>query len=131
VSEHRGLNVKEKRMATEEFSKALESTREVELTVTGRRSGREISIPVWFVQEGDKLYLVPVNGSDSDWYKNVLKTPTIRVAARRMQLTARATPVTDPARVAEILDLFRAKYGARDVDRYYPKPDVAAEVPLA
>jgi deazaflavin-dependent oxidoreductase (nitroreductase family) len=117
-------------MANEEFSKALESTREIELTVTGRTSGREISIPVWFVREGGKLYLVPVNGSDSDWYKNVLKTPTIRLAAEGAQLTARATPITDPPRVGEILDKFRARYGARDVERYYPKQDVAVEVPL-
>ena len=41
-------------MANEEFGQALESTREIELTVTGRRSGRAISIPVWFVWDGDR-----------------------------------------------------------------------------
>ena len=127
----RDLDVTEKRMANEQFSKVLESTREIELTVTGRKSGREISVPVWFVRDGDKLYLVPVNGSDSDWYQNVLKTPTIRLATGGAQLTARATPITDPARVGEILEMFRAKYGARDVESYYPKQDVAVEVPLA
>jgi hypothetical protein len=55
----------EQRMGNEGFNQALESSREIELTVTGRTSGREISIPVWFVQEGDKLYLVPVRGSDA------------------------------------------------------------------
>jgi hypothetical protein len=29
------------------------------------------------------------------------------------------------------LDRFRAKYGAQDVEAYYPKQDVAVEVPLA
>jgi len=118
-------------MANEEFSKALEVSREIGLTVTGRKSGREISVPVWFVREGGKLYLVPVNGSDSDWYKNVLNTPMIRLAAGGAQLSATATPITDPARVGEILDMFRAKYGAQDVEAYYPKQDVAVEVPLA
>jgi hypothetical protein len=33
--------------------------------------------------------------------------------------------------VGEILDKFRAKYGAGDVAAYYPKQDVAAKVPLA
>ena len=61
-------------MANEEFGQTLESTREIGLAVTGRRSGREISIPVWLVRDGDKIYLVPVNGSDSDWYKNVLNS---------------------------------------------------------
>ena len=117
-------------IANEEFTKALESTREIELTATGRKSGREISLPVWFVREGENLYLVPVNGSDSDWYKNVLRTPMIRLATGGVRLTATATPVTDPARVGEILDKFRAKFGARDVEAYYPKQEVAVEVPL-
>ncbi len=47
-------------MADEEFMKALEASPEIELTVTGRTSGREISNPLWFVWEGEKLYLVPV-----------------------------------------------------------------------
>jgi deazaflavin-dependent oxidoreductase (nitroreductase family) len=118
-------------MAGEEFNQALEASGEVELTVTGRRSGREISCPVWFVREGETLYLVPVNGSDSDWYKNLLKTPTIRLGAGGAQLSARATPISDAARVGRVLDLFRAKYGARDVAAYYPRQEIAVEVPLA
>jgi deazaflavin-dependent oxidoreductase (nitroreductase family) len=118
-------------MADEEFKKSLEASREIELTATGRTSGREISKPVWFVWDGEKLYLVPVTGSDSDWYKNVLKTPTIRLAAEGVQLDATVTPISDAAKVEQVLDKFRAKYGARDVEAYYPKQDVAVEVPLA
>jgi hypothetical protein len=124
------LKVREKCMAHEDFMKALDSKGEVELTVTGRRSGRELSRPVWFVREGDRLDLVPVSGSDSDWYKNALKAPTIRLAAGGAQLTERATPITDPGKVTEILDKFRAKYGAQEVAAYYTKQDVAVEVPL-
>ena len=117
-------------MAGEDFMKALEDSREIELTVTGRTSGREISKPVWFVQDGERLYLVPVKGSDSNWYKNILKTPTIRLAAQAAQLDATATPTSDTAKVEQVLDKFRVKYGARDVKAYYPKQDVAVEVPL-
>jgi deazaflavin-dependent oxidoreductase (nitroreductase family) len=124
-------NTKEGRMSDEEFKKALAASREIELTVTGRTSGREISNPVWFVREGETLYLVPVNGSDADWYKNALKTPTIRLAAGKAQLSANASPILDAAKVDHVLDGFRAKYGAHDVEAYYPKQDVAVEVPLA
>ena len=78
-----------------------------------------------------RAYFVPVSGSESDWYKNVLRTPMIRLAAGPVQLTASATPISDPAKVDEILDKFRAKYGARDVEAYYPKHDAAVEVLLA
>ncbi|HVH31595.1 MAG TPA: nitroreductase/quinone reductase family protein, partial [bacterium] len=49
--------------------------REITLSVTGRKSGRAISIPVWFVVDEEKLYLLPVHGVDTQWYKNVLKNP--------------------------------------------------------
>ena len=56
--------------------------RQIKISVIGRKSGQTISIPVWFVLEGDKLYLLPVQGSDTQWYRNVLKNPTIRIDAR-------------------------------------------------
>jgi deazaflavin-dependent oxidoreductase (nitroreductase family) len=117
-------------MVNEQFTEALQASQEIELTVTGRKSGREITNPVWFVQEGDRLYLLAVNGSDSDWFKNVLKDPTIRLAAGGSQVTARAKPITDPAAVGQVVGKFRAKYGTGDVDRYYPKRNAAVEVPL-
>jgi hypothetical protein len=40
----------------------LSRYREIKLSVTGRKFGKTISIPVWFVLEADKLYLLPVQG---------------------------------------------------------------------
>ncbi len=65
-------------MAQTDFRTALQGANEIEITVTGRTSGRSLSYPVWFALEGEKLYLLPVRGSDTDWYKNLRKTPTIR-----------------------------------------------------
>jgi hypothetical protein len=48
-----------------------------------------------------------------------------------LQLNATATPTSDVAKVEQVLDKFRAKYGAGDVEAYYPKQEVAVEVPLA
>ena len=117
-------------MTLEAFQQALESDDEIAITVTGRKSGRQISLPVWFVQEGDRLYLLPVSGSDSQWYNNVLKTPSIRLAANGITWNATARPITDAARVRDVVEKFRAKYGAGLVRQYYSKLDVAVEIPL-
>jgi deazaflavin-dependent oxidoreductase (nitroreductase family) len=117
-------------MASVDFQKALTSTRELEITVTGRQSGQQISLPVWFVHEGDTLYLLPVKGSDSQWYKNILRKPSMTISARGTKITANPKPITDPAKVREVVEKFRAKYGAADVQRYYSKFDVAVEVKL-
>ena len=102
----------------------LSGYREIKITVTGRKSGRAISIPVWFVLE-NKLYLLPVQGSDTQWYKNVLKNSLIRIAARGADTEFQAVPIADPARVSSVVEKFRAKYGASDVKKYYSKIDVA------
>ena len=68
-------------MAQGEFKTALKNTDEIELIVTGRVSGRKTSRPVWFVQEVDTLYLLPVAGSDTQWFKNVLHNPALTLAA--------------------------------------------------
>ncbi len=108
----------------------LSRYRELNITVTGRKSGRTISIPVWFVLEGDNLYLLPVQGSDTQWYKNVLKNPLIRIEARGAGAEFQAAPIADPTRVASVVEKFRGKYGSTDVKKYYSKRDVAVMVQI-
>jgi len=103
----------------------LSRSRQINITVTGRKSGRTISIPVWFVLDGDTLYLLPVQGSDTQWYKNVLKNPLIRIKAGSAEAEVRAVPVKDATQVKSVVEKFRDKYGASDVKKYYSKFDVA------
>jgi deazaflavin-dependent oxidoreductase (nitroreductase family) len=103
----------------------LSRCREIHISVIGRKSGRTISNPVWFVFEDDKLHLLPVQGSDTQWYKNVLKTPSIRIKAGGAEAELKAVPVTDHKQVASVIEKFRSKYGAGDVKKYYSKFDVA------
>ncbi len=103
----------------------LSRSREINISVIGRKSGRTISNPVWFVLDADNLYLLPVQGSDTQWYKNVLKNSSIRVEARGAEAEFQAVPITDPSRVSSVVENFRHKYGAGDVKKYYSKFDVA------
>jgi deazaflavin-dependent oxidoreductase (nitroreductase family) len=103
----------------------LSRSREINISVTGRKSGRTISIPIWFVLADDKLYLLPVQGSDTQWYKNVLKDPSIRIDARGAEAKLQAVPITDATQVSSVVKKFRDKYGASDVKKYYSKFDVA------
>jgi deazaflavin-dependent oxidoreductase (nitroreductase family) len=110
---------------TNDLKDRLSRYREIKITVTGRKSGRKISNPVWFVLEGDQLYLVPVQGSDTQWYKNVQQNPAIDIDARGAESKLKAVPITDKNQVSSIVDKFRGKYGAGDVKKYYSKFDVA------
>jgi len=118
--------------AKDSLKERLARYRQLTISVTGRKSGRVISTPVWFVLEGsDILYLLPVQGSDSQWFKNVVQNPKIRISARGKKKTFQATPVTDPRVVKHVIQVFCEKYGAEDVKKYYSKFDVAVRIDLS
>jgi deazaflavin-dependent oxidoreductase (nitroreductase family) len=104
--------------------------RQIKLSVIGRKSGKTISNPVWFVLEGETLYLLPVQGSGTQWYKNALKNPEIQVDARGAEAELKAKPITASKAVESVIEKFREKYGAADVNKYYSKFDVAVVAPL-
>lgn len=118
-------------MRDKEFKDRLSRYREVKLSVVGRKSGKTITNPVWFVAEGDTLYLLPVHGSDTHWYQNVLKNPQIQIDARGSQAEFRIKPITKSDAVKSVIGKFREKYGAGDVKKYYSKLDVAVEAALS
>ena len=103
----------------------LERCRQIKLTVVGRKTGQQFSHPVWFVFEEEKLYLLPVHGSDTQWYRNILENPSIRVDARGEENEFRAVPIKQAESVESVIGKFREKYGAGDVKKYYSKFDVA------
>jgi deazaflavin-dependent oxidoreductase (nitroreductase family) len=118
-------------MATHDsLASALSRASEIHISVIGRKSGRTISNPVWFVSDENRLYLLPVKGSDTQWYKNALKNPSLQVKAGRAETGLKVTPITDAKSVASVVEKFRHKYGAGDVKKYYSKLDVAVAAPL-
>jgi deazaflavin-dependent oxidoreductase (nitroreductase family) len=102
----------------------LSRSREINISVTGRKSGRIISIPVWFVADDKKLYLLPVHGSDTQWYKNVLERPSIGIKAGGAKVELKVVPVSDTAQVSSVIEKFRGKYGESGI-KLYSKLDVA------
>jgi deazaflavin-dependent oxidoreductase (nitroreductase family) len=102
--------------------------RAIKISVTGRKSGRTLSMPVWFVMDEDGLFLLPVRGSGTQWYKNLLKNPSIRIDARGEAAKLKAIPIKSKPRILAVVKRFRGKYGAADIKRYYSKFDAALEL---
>jgi deazaflavin-dependent oxidoreductase (nitroreductase family) len=108
----------------------LSSSSEITITITGRKSGRAISIPIWFVWEDETLYLLPVQGSNTQWYKNVLRNPSMRINAGKDEAEVKVVPFTATEQVSSVIEKFRSKYGAGNVKKYYSKFDVAVSAKL-
>ena len=114
----------------DDLHQRLNRASEINLSVKGRKSGRDITRPVWFVHEGNTLYLLPVQGSDTNWYRNLKVYSTLKISLNDIEIPLRGKPITDSNRVDDIVRKFNSKYGEGDVKKYYPKVDVAVEVQL-
>jgi hypothetical protein len=112
------------------FLKALESASELEITFVGRKSGKRFSVPIWFVEEAGKLYLLPVNGTASKWFKSVLKNPLVDIRAPGRSATGKARAIMGAKEIDGTMERFRAKYGAGEVKKYYPRQDAAVELSI-
>jgi hypothetical protein len=117
-------------MSKGDLHQKLGKLSEITLSVKGRKSGKDIPRPVWFAYEGSMLYLVPVQGSDTNWYKNLLSDPMVKISVNDIEILARGQPITDSNGIKEIIKKFKSKYGEGNIKKYYTKFDVAIEVPL-
>jgi hypothetical protein len=117
-------------MSKADLYQRLNRAYEITLSLKGRKSGRDIPRPVWFVHEGNTLYLLPNYGSDTNWYKNLLTDPTLKISVNGVEISVRGKRITDSNRVDDIVREFKSKYSEREVKKYYTKFDVAVEVPL-
>ena len=107
------------------FLETLKPTSEVELAV--KRSGAWTRRPVWFVADGNTIYLLPVHGTNTKWYTHFIADPEIELSAKGKKVRAQARTLQG-AQLTDVINRFRSKYG--DLERYYSKLDVAIAVTI-
>lgn len=117
-------------MAPDALLQSLRRRKEISITVRGRRTGRQITLPVWFVLEDRTLWLLPVTGSRSQWFRNVSVDPTLILRVGQARKTVTVEPKKGRALARRVADLFREKYGRSDVARYYALFDAAVRASL-
>jgi hypothetical protein len=96
--------------------RALETERTIDITTTGRTSGRPRRIEMWFHNLDGELYLTGTPGT-RDWYANLVAHPAFTFhlkGALRADLRARATPVLDSRRRRAILSRLLDRLGRAD-----------------
>jgi len=66
------------------------------LTVRGKRSGRDITIPLAYRMDGDRYVVAATKGGSPthpDWYHNLVAHPDVTVEVGSETFRARATPI--------------------------------------
>jgi deazaflavin-dependent oxidoreductase (nitroreductase family) len=103
----------------------LGSTRTIEISTVGRRSGRKVRIEIWWFRFEDRFVITGTPGP-RDWLANLEADPRITVHVLGRELEAVTRPLTDRE--------FRARFFAQsdaEVDWYRSQAELDALVKSA
>jgi hypothetical protein len=106
-------------MSKSDLHQRLNRASEITLSVKGRKSGKDIPRPVWFVHEGNTLYLLPVQGSDTNWYKNFQEDKTLKISVSGEEIPTKGKPISDSNRVDDILNKFGPNMASTIYQKYF------------
>ena len=84
------------------------------LTTRGRVTGTDHEIEIWYVREGNILYLLAGAGEQSDWVRNLQAHPAVRVRIDDVTHDGRGRVVTEPAEDRHARDVVFEKYQPRN-----------------
>ena len=79
------------------------------LTHYGRKSGKPYEVKIWFVVDGDQVFIGTAN-VERQWVKNVHKNPRIKLSVGGEKFEAEARFLDDPAERDRALTTMGRKY---------------------
>jgi len=79
------------------------------LTHYGRKTGKPHEVTIWFVLDGDRLYIGTANVK-RQWVRNVQKTPKIRLSIGGENFEGNARFLTDRVEHERAMAAIRRKY---------------------
>ena len=87
----------------------------VEITTSGRKSGKPHTKPIWFVYDQGHLYLQAGREGKTDWYQNLKKNPQLTLKIGALTFTGKARFIEEEQETERIHNLFTQKYLAARV----------------
>ena len=89
--------------------KRVEGQQTTTLTHYGRKTGKPHEVTIWFVLDGDRLYIGTAN-VNRQWVRNVQKTPKIRLSIGGETFDGNARFLTNRAEHERAMATIRRKY---------------------
>lgn len=75
------------------------------LTTTGRKSGLPRMTALQYEEIDGAIYLGSSRGTRADWFQNLVANPCVSIRVKSRQFSGKAEAVTDPAIIADFLEL--------------------------
>jgi deazaflavin-dependent oxidoreductase (nitroreductase family) len=74
------------------------------LTTTGRKTGTQHTIGLQYELINGNYYVGAADGTNADWYRNILKNPTVQIQVGAQIILAVAETITDAEKITDYLE---------------------------
>ena len=88
---------------------AVANQSNAQITTVGRKTGKPHTVTVWFVADGDAIYLTTLD-EHRDWVQNAEKSPAVTLSIDDLHIAGQFSRVTDPGLDTRIRTLRGQKY---------------------
>lgn len=85
------------------------------LTYTGLKSGRTFTLPLQYMQDGSRVYVIPGNAGSKTWWRNLRRSAAVQLVLQGRRLGGRADLLQGPAdtpAIAHALELYLKRFPA-------------------
>ena len=89
---------------------AVADFKTLKMTTVGRKSAQPRTAEIWFVVEGDHLFVQAGKAAQKGWLVNIKANPQVSLDINGTKLRGRATVIQEPSERAHVLELVRQKY---------------------
>jgi deazaflavin-dependent oxidoreductase (nitroreductase family) len=114
----------------DQIQQALKKDAIIDITTTGRKSGKQRKIEISFHYFDDEIYISGMPGT-RNWYANLVANPEFTFHLKQSiqaDIPARATPITDESKRREILSKVVEKWGRQSEIEEFVKGSPLVEV---
>jgi deazaflavin-dependent oxidoreductase (nitroreductase family) len=87
----------------------IKSLQTIVLTHYGRKSGKPYDVVIWFVIEGERMFLGTANKS-RNWVRNVMAKPNVVIKAGGENFIATVREIAEPSLQEHVMGLVQSKY---------------------
>lgn len=87
----------------------IASSATLKLTHYGRKTGKPYEVLIWFMVEGETVYLATLN-KDRQWCRNVRVNPQVSLRIGRETFDGEVEALTGPVEKAHVAELVKSKY---------------------
>jgi len=89
--------------------KKISASQTLVLTHQGRKSGKSYDVVIWFMVEGDRMFLATSN-ANRNWVRNVIANPRVKLKAGSENFGGSLRQITDAAERDHVATLTQTKY---------------------